>query len=101
MYIYSKISKNDKLWGSSYGLGLKRGLAGVPRELDRREKNQVERRSRMPSGGMNTEKAAARSKTKRKKNKKLRGCLRMSKKSSKFAAENELSCPCGKEILDL
>jgi hypothetical protein len=36
-----------------------------------------------------------------KKNKKLRGCLRMSKKISNFAAENELSCPCGKEILDL
>ena len=29
MYIYSKIIKNDKLWGSSYGLGLKRGLVGV------------------------------------------------------------------------
>ena len=38
---------------------------------------------------------------KEKKNKKLRGCLRMSKKISNFAAENELSCPCGKEILDL
>jgi hypothetical protein len=36
-----------------------------------------------------------------KKNKKLRAGLRMSKKISNFAAENELSCPCGKEILDL
>ena len=52
----------------------------------------------MPSGGMNTEKRRQKN---RKKNKKLRGCLRMSKKISNFAAENELSCPCGKEILDL
>ena len=36
-----------------------------------------------------------------KKNKKLRAGLRMSFFFITFAAENELSCPCGKEILDL
>lgn len=101
MYIYSKISKNDKLWGSSYGLGLKRGLAGVAARV--RPEGEESSRTEKPDAirGNEHRKSGGKKQEKEKKNKKLRGCLRMSKKSSKFAAENELSCPCGKEILDL
>ena len=78
-----------------------KGAVGVAARV--RPEGEESSRTEKPDAirGNEHRKSGGKKQEKEKKNKKLRGCLRMSKKISNFAAENELSCPCGKEILDL